>query len=130
MAVGPHSRHMCLGGWDVASPDGVDLDSVDAPRAQLHHRVAVAAAPYHAERPRAAAVSRALPAGTHARLSHDPVPPQVRFMPKGGTDGGRASTVATTEPAEWSIELGGAPVAQRLQVPLRLAYAISIHKVR
>ena len=55
--------------------------------------------------------------------------PKVRFMTKicGGND---RSSVATPEPAEWSVELGGAPVAQRLQVPLRLAYAISIHKAQ
>ena len=61
-------------------------------------------------------------------------PPQVRFTAKVGSGGGSGSAsrsvVATAEPSEWSVELGGAPVAQRLQVPLRLAYAISIHKAQ
>ena len=51
--------------------------------------------------------------------------PKVRFMAKsngdGGGDGGGKPVVSTTEPGEWSVELGGATVAMRLQIPLRLA---------
>lgn len=42
--------------------------------------------------------------------------------------GGDAPVQVTVDVATWSTELGSAVVAQRSQVPLKLAYALSIHK--
>ena len=36
--------------------------------------------------------------------------------------------VLNVETAEWTTEVGGATVASRAQIPLKLAYALSIHK--
>ena len=44
---------------------------------------------------------------------------------RAGGDGGDGVRV---ERAEWTIELGSTTVARRLQLPLKLAYAMSIHK--
>jgi hypothetical protein len=53
--------------------------------------------------------------------------PKVKFTVK--TADGRSKSVAhVVEPANWDIEVGGRTVSTRLQVPLRLAWGISIHK--
>ena len=36
--------------------------------------------------------------------------------------------IQTIKPEQWTYELGGTILAQRKQVPLNLAYALSIHK--
>jgi hypothetical protein len=51
--------------------------------------------------------------------------PVVQFAP--ATAGGEG-IVRTIVPEEWKLEQGGVTVASRTQVPLKLAWAISIHK--
>jgi ATP-dependent DNA helicase PIF1 len=46
--------------------------------------------------------------------------PRVRF-------GGSASVTRVVRPMDWTVDVGGSVVARRRQVPLRLAYAITIH---
>lgn len=55
-------------------------------------------------------------------IAMDEEGPVVRF-----TDGD-AVTDRLIKPAEWSVEVDGNTLARRRQVPLRLAYAITIHK--
>jgi hypothetical protein len=51
--------------------------------------------------------------------------PRVSFAPKAGSG---AKIVRLLSYEEWTIELGSRVVANRRQIPLKLAYALSIHK--
>ena len=55
--------------------------------------------------------------------------PEVHFTVV-GNNGQRRVVKTLIEPREWSITMGNTKVASRLQVPLRCAYAISIHKAQ
>jgi ATP-dependent DNA helicase PIF1 len=50
--------------------------------------------------------------------------PKVAFA----IGGGHRHLTAVVGPEEWSLDLGKSRVAARMQVPLKLAWAISIHK--
>ena len=52
--------------------------------------------------------------------------PVVRFLHHSGTD----TTEAIIGPELFTLALGGVTVAQRSQLPLDLAWGISVHKVR
>ena len=55
--------------------------------------------------------------------------PVVRFMLPGSTaSGGSKTEERLVTPESWSIEQGGKVVARRDQLPLKLAWAITIHK--
>jgi len=83
----------------------------------------VSAARLGRQPPRAAApMAAADPSGAPAAEFEWPV---VRFAP--ATAGGEGVT-RTIVPEEWKLEQGGVTVASRTQVPLKLAWAISIHK--
>lgn len=57
-----------------------------------------------------------------------PSPPRLPLVQfEGGGEGGGSVTVPIAA-AEWTVELGGRLVASRSQIPLKLAYALSIHK--
>jgi ATP-dependent DNA helicase PIF1 len=56
-----------------------------------------------------------------------PRTPKVEFRVKQG-DGEERLLTRTVEPDSWTAELGGVPVASRRQIPLKLAWALSIHK--
>ena len=57
--------------------------------------------------------------------------PRVRFAPPGAGPGDEErSVMSTVQVGSWNIEQGGHPVAVRTQVPLKLAYALSIHKAQ
>ena len=57
--------------------------------------------------------------------------PRVRFT-AGGRVGAGAGTETTVErvisPEQWTIDEGGKRLAERTQLPLKLAWAITIHK--
>jgi ATP-dependent DNA helicase PIF1 len=55
--------------------------------------------------------------------------PEVTFgLASVGSGGGGGPVTTTVEESEWSVELGSRTVASRVQLPLKLAYALSIHK--
>jgi len=54
-------------------------------------------------------------------------PPRVPVVQFEGT-GGLEGVAVPIQLAEWTVELGGRLVASRSQVPLKLAYALSLHK--
>ena len=55
--------------------------------------------------------------------------PVVRFMLTGSTaSGGSKTEERLVTPESWTIEQGGKVVARRGQLPLKLAWAITIHK--
>jgi len=56
--------------------------------------------------------------------------PKVEFRVGGGGDGEARTVTRAVEPESWTAELGGVPVAWRQQVPLKLAWALSIHKAQ
>ncbi|KAA0158621.1 hypothetical protein FNF31_00827 [Cafeteria roenbergensis] len=55
--------------------------------------------------------------------------PRVEFALR-NSDGETHTVTRTVERSSWSSELGGVPVAWREQVPLKLAWALSIHKAQ
>jgi len=79
---------------------------------------------------------------TAARLARQPPPPMVAGDPNPAPAAefewpvvqfappmpGGEPIVRTIVPEEWKLEQGGITVASRAQVPLKLAWAISIHK--
>lgn len=54
--------------------------------------------------------------------------PEVTFGLASGGSGGSGPATTLVEESEWSVELGSRTVASRVQLPLKLAYALSIHK--
>lgn len=76
----------------------------------------VASSPQPDERERAELAAQAAAVGA---------PPPSGLYPVVAFEGGVERLVT---PEEWTIEQGGQVVARRIQVPLKLAYAISIHK--
>ena len=76
----------------------------------------VASSPQPDERERAELAAKAAELGA---------PPPSGLYPVVAFEGGVERHVT---PEEWTIEQGGHVVARRIQVPLKLAYAISIHK--
>ncbi|CAM9444241.1 unnamed protein product, partial [Laminaria digitata] len=51
--------------------------------------------------------------------------PRVEFDPM---EGGGAKVVTVIREEEWTVSLGGREMARRVQLPLRLAWALSVHK--
>ena len=54
-----------------------------------------------------------------------PYLPEVKFLT---SDDGRTGPAVLIDPDEWSLESGRDKVAWRKQLPLKLAWAITIHK--